>query len=147
MKRVRFPGSARDFSSQCHLSVQALSMLFLQLPRASTSVNTLKIPSTGSHTIVWTQTIVHILVRLGSAALAAAVTLITQERRMHFPQRINHFLFLLKSGKQMSRRADIDLHACDFLLFVPACPRRGVINCFLRPVSQDGYSLSGRSLR
>jgi len=41
---------------------------------ASVSVPTLKIPSTGSHTIVWTHEILHILVGIGSAALAAAVT-------------------------------------------------------------------------
>ena len=43
------------------------------ISHASTSVRTLKIPNTGSHTIVWTQENTTHAVRTGSAALTTAV--------------------------------------------------------------------------
>ena len=52
----------------------------------SASVRTLKIPNTGSHTIVGHTEILRTLIGMGSAALAAAVWL-TQARRPTFPTR------------------------------------------------------------
>ena len=73
---VRVPGEARDFFSQsqlpCRLSHGAYTAPCVQ-SHASTSVHTLKIPNTGSHTIVWTQETRHTLAGVGSTALAAAV--------------------------------------------------------------------------
>ena len=52
----------------------------------SASVRTLKIPNTGSHTIVGHTEILRTLIGMGSAVLAAAVWL-TQARRPKFPTR------------------------------------------------------------
>ena len=58
LTRVRVPGAARDFSPrvkvQCRLSYGVRTAHRAQ-SHASTHVDTLKIPNTGSHTIVWTQ--------------------------------------------------------------------------------------------
>ena len=66
----------RDFLSQSQLSVQTL-LWCPYIPHvqmnASTSVCMLKIPTTGSRTIVWTQKTLHTLVGRGSAAPVAAV--------------------------------------------------------------------------
>ena len=63
LTQLRVSGAARNFFSQHQLPVQTL----LQCPysphvqsHASTSVSTLKIPNTGSRTIVWTQYCTHI---------------------------------------------------------------------------------------
>ena len=57
LRQLRFPGAARDFFLQSQLSVQTL-LRCPHSPRvqshALTSVRTLKIPSIGSHTVVWT---------------------------------------------------------------------------------------------
>ena len=57
LTRVRVPGATRELSYKSHLSLQTL----LRCPysprgqsHASTPVLTLKIPNTGSHTIIWT---------------------------------------------------------------------------------------------
>ena len=67
LMHVWVPDAARDFSAgvnfQCSPSVQS---------RASTSVHALKIPNTGSHTIVWTQENIA-QTGIGSTAFAAAV--------------------------------------------------------------------------
>ena len=70
---VRVPVVARDFS---------LRINFLHCPysprvqsHVSTSVCTLKIPNSGSHSMAWTHgyTAQHTLTRIGSAALTAAL--------------------------------------------------------------------------
>ena len=58
--------------SQCRLSDGVRTAPRVQ-SYASTSVRTLKIPITGSHTIVCTRENTAVMVRMGSAALAAAV--------------------------------------------------------------------------
>ena len=70
------PQCSKVCFSQSQHSVQAL----LRCPyspcvqsHASTSVRTLKIPNTGSHTIVWTHKQLHTLIGMGSCALGAAV--------------------------------------------------------------------------
>ena len=50
-------------------------MVFVHPQHASASVNTLKIPTTGSHTIVCTQENTVHIGKTGSAALTTAVTL------------------------------------------------------------------------
>ena len=58
LTQVQVPGVARDFSPkvnfQCRLSNSVRTCSPRVQSRASTSVRTLKIPSSGSHTIVWT---------------------------------------------------------------------------------------------
>ena len=68
LTRVRVPGAARDFSPrvkfQCRLSYG--------VPTAHVCNRTLKIPNTGSHSVVWThENIAHTAIGIaGSAALA-----------------------------------------------------------------------------
>ena len=61
----------------CCVSFQCSLLLYLHSPRvqlyASAAVYTLKIPSPGSRTIVWTGKILHTLTAMGSTALEAAV--------------------------------------------------------------------------
>ena len=71
MTRVRVPGAANRDCSPSQLSVQTL----LRCPRSprvqshtSTSVRTLKIPNTESHTIVWTHRILHTLIGISHKA-------------------------------------------------------------------------------
>ena len=75
VSRVRVDGAARYFSPtvslQCRLSYGVRAAPRVQ-SYASTSGRTLKIPNTGSHTIVWTQeNTLHTFIGMGSAALTA----------------------------------------------------------------------------
>ena len=79
------PWCGKWFFSQNQLSVQTLLRcpysLRVQL-NVSVAVCTLKIPNTGSHTTVWTTKMLHTLIRMGSAAFAAAVSYHVRETRI-----------------------------------------------------------------
>ena len=92
LMRVRVQVAAWDFSPrvsfQCRLSYSVHTAPVCNRMHRSTSVRTLKIPNTVSHIIVWTHEILHTLVGLGSAALAAAVPYPAKATRIsHYGQR------------------------------------------------------------
>ena len=74
LTRVRVPGAARDFSSrvnfQCRLSYGVITS---PSSPASLSVRTLKIPTLAAIALFGHTKILHTLIGMGSAALAAAV--------------------------------------------------------------------------
>ena len=77
---VRVPGAASDFPPRVSFQCRLLVLRCPYSPRvqlhASTSACMLKIPNTGSHTIVWTQEntlILCTLIGMGSAALVAGM--------------------------------------------------------------------------
>ena len=77
LTRARVPCAARDFSPradfQCRLSYGVRTAPVCNQSHASTSVCTLTIPNSGSHTTVWIRENTHTLIGMGSAALAAVV--------------------------------------------------------------------------
>ena len=78
LTRVQFLGKASDFSPgvnfQCRLSHSVCTAPVSVQSHASTPVRTLMIPSmAATYTIVWTHENTHTFIRMGSAALAAAV--------------------------------------------------------------------------
>ena len=92
LSRVRVPGGAKDFPLS-QLPVQTL----LRCPysprvqsHASKSGRTLKIPDTGSHTLFAHTEILHTLIGMGSAALAAAAPF--PGKATQFPESDNEIL-------------------------------------------------------
>ena len=69
-------------------------MVFVHPQHASASVNTLKNPTTGSHTIVCTQENTVHIGKIGSAALTTAVTLL-RYGDTNFPQGINEVVVVV----------------------------------------------------
>ena len=72
-------------------------MVFVHPQHASASVNTLTIPTTGSHTIACTQENTVHIGKIGSAALTTAVTLL-RYGDTNFPQGINEVVVVVCGG-------------------------------------------------